>query len=72
LIWLFKFIPETKEKSFGDIYNDFAGLNGVSKKEDEQNSSSSIEKQPLKEETQNEKRKKFRIFLKLEFRSHTH
>lgn len=53
LIWLFKFIPETKEKSFGDIYNDFAGLNGVSKKEDEQNSSSSIEKQPLKEETQN-------------------
>jgi hypothetical protein len=33
LVWLFRFIPETKEKSFDDIFNDFASLNGVSKKE---------------------------------------
>merc|ERR1712048_83528 len=45
LIWLFKFIPETKEKSFGEIYNDFAGLNGVQKKETD-----NLEKQALKQD----------------------
>lgn len=35
LVWLFRFIPETKEKSFDDIFNDFASLNRVSKKEED-------------------------------------
>jgi hypothetical protein len=31
VFWLVKFIPETKDKSFTAIFNDFAELNGVEK-----------------------------------------
>lgn len=35
VLWLMKFIPETKNQTFTAIYNAFADLNGVKKRDDE-------------------------------------